>query len=161
MNARYSWRSFAHRMDVPRTSQVVRACAVVGRKRREWLAIGATVGGASSRRIGQVGRRFALAARGGRGKGGVRGRLTSPPPPSLGPAQRRTLDVGSWVVLSGLGFGYQLGGWPVWALMVGFGSYAIWVVLYAEITVQAGRSGGFWQRFEVARRAPPERRFSS
>jgi hypothetical protein len=57
----------------------------------------------------------------------------------LAPAQRRTLDVGSWVVLSGLGLGYQLDSWPVWTVLAGIGSYAVWVILYAEITIQMSR----------------------
>jgi hypothetical protein len=46
------------------------------------------------------------------------------------------------VVLSGLGFGFQLGSWPVWTFLAAIGIYLAWVVLYAEITVQASRIRG-------------------
>lgn len=55
----------------------------------------------------------------------------------LEPGQRRTLEVGSYVVLSGLGMGLQAGGWPVWSTLGAAAVYAGWVVLYAEVTVQA------------------------
>lgn len=54
----------------------------------------------------------------------------------LEPRQRRTLEVGSYVVLSGLGVGLQAGGWPVWSALGAAAVYAGWVVLYAEVTVQ-------------------------
>ena len=55
------------------------------------------------------------------------------------PAQRRTLEVGSCLVLGGLGLEFQFGGWPVWTFLLGIGLYAAWVLLYAEMTVQANR----------------------
>lgn len=54
----------------------------------------------------------------------------------LEPAQRRTLEIGSYVLLSGFGLGIQFGSWPVWSLLVAAGVYTGWVVLYAEITLQ-------------------------
>jgi hypothetical protein len=71
--------------------------------------------------------------------------LSSPAPARLKPAQRRTLEVGSCVVLSGLGFGFQLGSWPVWTFLAAAGIYVAWVVLYAEITVQTTRRPARWQ----------------
>jgi hypothetical protein len=141
MNPRHRWRSFAVR-NGRRTIQVISACAAFERKRKAWLAAGVTFGGASSHRLKKAGSSFAEAARHGRHKRrahGVDGQLGSRVAAPLAPAQRRTLDVGSWVVLSGLGFGYQLGGWPAWTVFAGIGSYALWVVLYAEITIQASR----------------------
>jgi hypothetical protein len=141
MKPRHRWRSFAVR-NRRRTSQVVSACAAFERKRKAWLAAGFTFGGSSSRRLKLAGSRFADAARRGRRNRSARpvdrrrGSVVTAP---LAPRQRRTLDVGSWVVLSGLGFGYQLGGWPAWTVFAGIGSYALWVVLYAEITIQASR----------------------
>lgn len=67
------------------------------------------------------------------------GVLTSPAQTRLNPAHRRTLDVGSCVVLSALGLGFQLGGWPAWTFLAGIGIYLAWVVLYAELTLQATR----------------------
>jgi hypothetical protein len=68
-----------------------------------------------------------------------------PPPLTLEPAQRRTLEMGSCLVLGGLGVGFQLGGWPAWTLLAGAGIYLFWVVLYAEITVQKSRRLATWQ----------------
>jgi hypothetical protein len=141
MNARHRWPSAAVR-NRRRTSRVVGACAAFERKRKAWLAAGVMFGGASSRRLKHAGSRFAEATRRGRINRralGVDWQLGSRVPAPLAPGQRRTLDVGSWVVLSGLGFGYQLGGWPAWTIFAGIGSYALWVVLYAEITIQASR----------------------
>jgi hypothetical protein len=53
--------------------------------------------------------------------------------------QLTRFDTGSCVVLSGLGFGFQLGSWPVWTFLAAAGIYVAWVVLYAEITVQTTR----------------------
>lgn len=148
MNARYPWRSVAHRIDVPRPLRIVRACVAIGRRRRDWLAIGAAVGSASSRRLSQAGERFSFAARGGLGKDELAGSnrmVSSPVAASLKPAQRRTLEAGSCVVLGGLGFGFQLGSWPIWTFLAGIGIYAAWVVLYAEITVQTTRHPGLWK----------------
>ena|ERR1700694_790380 len=64
----------------------------------------------------------------------------------LQPGQRITLEVGSCVVLSAIGLGFQLGGWPVWTFAAGIGVYLAWVVLYAEVTVQAKSRPALWQR---------------
>jgi hypothetical protein len=45
--------------------------------------------------------------------------------------------MGSYVVLGGLGLGLQAGGWPAWSALAAAAAYAGWVVLYAEVTVQA------------------------
>jgi hypothetical protein len=45
--------------------------------------------------------------------------------------------VGSYVVLGGLGLGIQAGGWPGWSALAAAAAYAGWVVLYAEVTLQA------------------------
>ena len=71
-----------------------------------------------------------------------------PPVLTLEPAQRRTLEMGSCLVLGGLGVGFQLGGWPAWTLLAGAGIYLFWVVLYAEITVQKSRRLAAWQRWK-------------
>jgi hypothetical protein len=73
-----------------------------------------------------------------------------PPALTLEPAQRRTLEMGSCLVLGGLGVGFQLGGWPAWTLLAGAGVYLFWVVLYAEITVQKSRRLTTWQRWKGA-----------
>jgi hypothetical protein len=82
------------------------------------------------------------------------------------PAQRRTLEVGSCLVLGGLGFGFQFGGWPVWTFFAGIGLYAAWVLVYAEITVQASRhpaiwTGILWSDRRRSRGAASEREFAS
>ena len=149
MRARYTWRWFAHRIDVPRRLGVVRACVAIGR-RTDWLAIGAAVGNASSRRLSQAGKHFRFASRIDRTKGEIHALnpvLSSAAPATLASAQRRTIDVGSWVVLSALGFGFQLGSWPVWMFLALIGIYGVWIVLYAEITVQATRPRRPWQRW--------------
>jgi hypothetical protein len=69
---------------------------------------------------------------------------------TLEPAQRRTLEMGSCLVLGGLGVGFQLGGWPAWTLLAGAAIYLFWVVLYAEITVQKSRRLATWQRWKGA-----------
>jgi hypothetical protein len=124
MTVRHRWRLLADRTEVPRHLQMVRAYVAIGRRRQDWLAIRAAVGNASSLRLSQARKRL-----------GVRPGETA----KLAPAQRRTLDVGSCLVLSGLGFGVQLGSWPVWTFLAGIGVYVAWVLLYAEITVQASR----------------------
>jgi hypothetical protein len=73
-----------------------------------------------------------------------------PPALTLEPAQRRTLEMGSCLVLGGLGVGFQLGRWPAWMLLAGAGIYLFWVVLYAEITVQKSRRLATWQRWQGA-----------
>jgi hypothetical protein len=65
----------------------------------------------------------------------------------LQPAQQRTLEAGSFVVLGGLGFGFQVGNWPAWTIAAGIGMYALWVILYAEITIQRTRHPAYWQRW--------------
>jgi hypothetical protein len=57
----------------------------------------------------------------------------------LKPAQRRTLEMACCIVLSGLGFGFQLGSWPLWTFLAGIGIYLAWVALYAEITFRTTR----------------------
>ena len=61
----------------------------------------------------------------------------------LNRAQQRTLEVGSCVVLSGHGFGFQFGRWPVWNFLAGIAFYVAWVILYAEIT---DRHPALWNR---------------
>jgi len=53
--------------------------------------------------------------------------------------ERRTLELGSCLVLSVLGLGFEVGSWPAWSAPVAVGGYLTWVVLYSEITVQTGR----------------------
>jgi hypothetical protein len=113
-----------------RPVQMVRACVAIGRRRQAWLAKGIGAGYASSRRLRQAGRRLRFPAR----------TEAARPPDQLAPGQRLTLEVGSCVVLSGLGFGFQFDSWPAWAFLPAIGAYAAWVVLYAEITVQASRT---------------------
>ena len=57
----------------------------------------------------------------------------------LAPGERNTLEIGSCLVLSVLGLGLQLGQWPAWSGLVAAAGYLGWVVLYAEVTVQARR----------------------
>jgi len=78
-----------------------------------------------------------------------------PPALTLEPAQRRTLEMGSCLVLGGLGVGFQLGGWPAWTLLAGAGIYLFWVLLYAEITVQKSRRLATWQRWKRGPSATP------
>jgi hypothetical protein len=145
MSNRHSWRAFAHRISTPQTQKVVRACAAIERKGTAWVALGVAAGGASSRRLKQATRRIAATGTGSSVKVAVRGTKLTPTSPqqvSLAAAQRHTLDIGSLVVLSGVGLGYQVGGWPAWTVFAGIGSYAIWVLAYAELTVQANRRRG-------------------
>jgi len=88
------------------------------------------------------------AARAARAKGAKRRSNGSPADqPQLSAGQRRTLETGSCVVLSGLGVGVQFGSWPAWTILAGVGIYLAWVVLYAEVTVQAKRRPNLWQRW--------------
>lgn len=57
----------------------------------------------------------------------------------LAPAERNTLEIGSCLVLSVLGLGLQLGQWPMWSALVAAVGYLVWVLFYAEVTVQARR----------------------
>ena len=57
----------------------------------------------------------------------------------LEPRQKLTLEVGTWVVLSALVFGVQLGRWPAWSALAAVDGYLLWVVLYSEATVQVSR----------------------
>jgi hypothetical protein len=59
--------------------------------------------------------------------------------PGWRPGERRTLELGSCLVLSVLGLGFEVGSWPAWSAPVAVGGYLTWVVLYSEITVQSGR----------------------
>jgi hypothetical protein len=150
VSAGLPWHLFARRPDMPPTFQVVRAGVALGRRRKAMLAIGASMGNASSRRLRQAGRNVRLAASDVRARQDTRRsrrNLTSPPLIRLQPGQRRTLEVGSCVVLSCLGLGLQLGGWPVWTFPAGIGVYLAWVVLYAEVTVQAKSRPALWQRW--------------
>jgi hypothetical protein len=150
VSAEHSWRSFANRTDMTRPLLRVRACVAIGRRRQDWLAVGAIVGNASSRRLRQARQCLGFAAKRGRGERDVRGSnriLSSPGPARLEPAQRRTLEVGTCVVLSSLGVGFQLGSWPAWTFLAGIGVYLAWVVLYAEVTVQTKRRPALWQRW--------------
>lgn len=165
MRNRHSWRAFGHRIAMAETGQVIRACAALERKRTAWVAVGVAAGDASSRRLRQATRRIAATGTASGGKLVVRGitpTLTSPKEVSLAAAQRRTLDIGSLVVLSGVGLGYQVGGWPAWTVFAGIGSYAIWVLAYAELTVQANRrrgaSTGRWSPSAAMSNPEPEER---
>ncbi len=162
VRVRHSWRSFGRPPDMPPPFQAVRAGVALGRSRKAMLAIGASVGNASSRRLRQAGRSVRIAARDARDKrdiGRSRRNLTSPALIRLQPGQRRTLEVGSCVVLSGLGLGLQLGGWPAWTFPAGIGVYLAWVVLYAEVTVQAKSRPALWQRWPWHGRQRPRIRF--
>ena len=57
----------------------------------------------------------------------------------LAPGERNTLEIGSCAVLGLLGLGLQLGQWPAWSALAAGAGYLGWVVLYAEVTVQARR----------------------
>jgi hypothetical protein len=120
MTVRHRWRSFANQRNLAEHLHIGRASAALGRRRQDRLAIGAAVGSASSRSFDQ---------------------------PQLSPGQRRTLETGSVVVLSGLGLGVQFGSWPAWSILAGVGIYFGWVILYAEITVQKKRRPALFQRW--------------
>ncbi len=61
-------------------------------------------------------------------------------PAGLEPGELTTLEIGSCVVLSTLGVGFQFGRWPAWAALLAVGGYFAWVVVYSEVTFQAKRS---------------------
>ena len=65
------------------------------------------------------------------------GRLVDASRDGLEPRQKNTLQLGAWVVLGGLAFGLQLGGWPSWSVVVASAGYVAWVLAYSEVTVQA------------------------
>lgn len=134
-------RVAADRADVSRPLQLVRACLAAGRRRRDWLAIGAAVG-ASSRGLRKAGLKIGGAVTPTHTKREATAETTH-----LEPSQRRMLEFGSCVALSVVGMGIQLGHWPVWTLPAGIGVYLGWVVLYAEITVQAKRRPALFQRW--------------
>ena len=118
------------------------ACAALGRRHRQALKIGGAVRSASARRLIQAHTCAGLVVRSRRAKWSLRGahgRRSTLIPVRLELAQRRTLEMGSCIVLSGVGLGFQLGGWPAWSLLAAAGVYGGWVMLYAEITVQAQR----------------------
>jgi len=128
MSNRHRWLSIARSADMQRpTRAFVRACAAIGRGRphRKRLAVAALVGP-----------------------------QTQPAQLTLQPAQRRTLEIGSLVVLSAVGLGFQVGDWPAWTIAAGLGAYALWVILYAEVTIQQRRRPAMWQRWRWQR---PER----
>jgi hypothetical protein len=58
---------------------------------------------------------------------------------SLEPHQTFTLELGAVVVLTALGVGVQVGGWPLWSLFFAAAGYVCWVVMYSEATIQASR----------------------
>jgi hypothetical protein len=60
-------------------------------------------------------------------------------PDTFEPGERSTLEIGSGVVLGGLGVGLQLGRWPFWAALVAVAGYLAWVILYSEVSIQAKR----------------------
>jgi hypothetical protein len=69
-------------------------------------------------------------------------RMLAPKPASpanFEPGELGTLQIGSGVVLSTLGLGFQLGRWPAWAAVLAVGGYLTWVVLYSEVSLQARR----------------------
>jgi len=144
------WRSLANRSDLATHLQIGRARAAVGRTRRDWLALGAAAGTASSRRLSAARKSLGRAARAARATGAKRrsnGTSSPADQPQLSAGQRRTLETGSCVVLSGLGVGVQFGSWPAWTILAGVGIYLAWVLLYAEVTVQAKRRPNLWQRW--------------
>ena len=57
----------------------------------------------------------------------------------LEPHQRFTMEVGSWIVLSALGMGVQLGGWSMSTMLLVVGAYFGWVIAYSEASLQADR----------------------
>jgi hypothetical protein len=77
------------------------------------------------------------------------------------PGERRTLELGSCIVLSLLALGFEVGSWPAWSAPVAVGGYLTWVVLYSEITVQtsrlraAGRLPAGADRLSPSSEAPP------
>jgi hypothetical protein len=142
VSARHPWRTAARRLSHRGRSRVARACVAFGRTRREWLAIGVAVGNASARHARRAGRPFSSALRRAPGKRRLRSkdrRLDSSVQAQLEPAQRRTLEAGSCIVLSGVGIGFGVGSWPAWSFAAAIGLYCAWVVLYAEIAVQTSR----------------------
>lgn len=116
----------------PQPVHVVRGSVAVERRRRAPKRVSPTLAGA------RIKRKAPESSRGHR----------PPPALSLEPGQRRTLEMGSCLVLGGLGVGFQLGGWPAWTLLAGAGIYLFWVVLYAEITVQKSRRQAIWQSWK-------------
>ena len=70
----------------------------------------------------------------------------------LSPRHRRTLELGSSVLLTGLGLGLTVGRWPAWSVPVVAAGYCAWVIVYAELTVQAERR----QRRLAQAPPPPE-----
>jgi type IV secretory pathway TrbD component len=118
--------------------QMVRACVAIGRRR----ALGAAVG-ASSRGLRKAGVRIGLAIAPVRPTRGPIAAKTA----LLEPSQRHMLEFGSCVALGAIGLGIQLGDWPVWTVPAGIGVYLGWVVLYAEITVQAKRRPALFQHW--------------
>jgi hypothetical protein len=151
MSLRHRWQKLARRADMQgRRLGLAGASAAIGRSRRELMAIGDAIESASARQLVQACRRVSVAANRGRARrlaDGSRVGSERSTQLTLEPGQRRTLEVGSCVILSGLGLGYQLGGWPAWSVLAAAGVYAGWVVLYAEVTVQAKRRPGLWQRW--------------
>lgn len=149
MTVRHRWHTRVA-TDVAEVSrpmqQMVRACVAIGRRR----AIGAAVG-ASSRGLRKAGVRIGLAIPPVRAKPGPIAAKTA----LLEPSQRRMLEFGSCVALGVIGLGIQLGDWPVWTVPAGIGVYLGWVILYAEVTVQAKKRPALFQgwRWQGRRRS--------
>jgi hypothetical protein len=68
----------------------------------------------------------------------------------LSPRQRTTLELGSSVLLTGLGLGLGVGRWPAWSMPLVAAGYCAWVIVYAELTVQAER-----RQRRLSAQAPP------
>lgn len=129
-------RAIAGRTDVrAATNAWLWACGEIGRRRRFWDEMSGPIRAGSSLRLVQARTRVRLITRRHPKREAALGRQR-PTQVELEPRQRRTLEVGSYVVLSGLGVGLQAGGWPLWSAVGAAAVYASWVVLYAEVTVQ-------------------------
>ena len=137
---RRRWRRFSYRDGLKRSLHV----AGVGRQDGlpTWIAIMAAARQASSRPLLLARQRAVVDAKrvlrqmsavAARPQGG------SSPQIRFAPGERRTLEAGSWVVLGALGLGVQFCRWPAWSALLAVGGYLTWVLLYAEITVQAQR----------------------
>jgi hypothetical protein len=128
VSAEHSWRSFANRTDLTRPLLRVRACVAIGRRRQDWLAVGAIVGNASSRRLRQARQCLGFAAKRGRGERDVRGVKSNP-------QLARAGEVGTGSAAKARGGNLRR---PEQAgtFLAGIGVYLAWVVLYVEIAGQ-------------------------
>ncbi len=59
--------------------------------------------------------------------------------PAYEPGEKGTLEVASGIVLGTLSLGVGFGRWPAWTALAAAAGYMLWVVAYAEATVQARR----------------------